>query len=155
EWVTNWLRGIRQSIDQIAHRLGKGHLQFSAYVLGNRECNEFHGFDVPRLAKEGIFDFVCTRGDTFWPGEPYKPTSFLQLETDYFKTAVAGTACKLYLDLMPRQMPPNEYIEKARQLYLSGADGLSLWDAYDRIPWVDMWQTVRRLGHKHDLHVVS
>jgi hypothetical protein len=37
------------------------------------------------------------------------------------------------------------------RLYERGAEGISLWDTYNRVPNRQQWTMVRRLGHKDEL----
>lgn len=56
-----------------------------------------------------------------------------------------------YFEILPRMMCPDEYKKRAMELYQYGADGISLWDTYNRYPVKYQWQMARRLGHKDEL----
>lgn len=100
---------------------------------------------------------VTYRGD-FDFKEPYKnyrgalcgPTSqqervqqWMQLEKDY--------GVKVYLEILPRWMTPAEYQRRALELYNCGAERISLWDTYTRLPVKAEWNFASRLGHKEEL----
>ena len=58
---------------------------------------------------------------------------------------------KIYIDIMPRVMPPEEIRRRALELYDAGAERLALWDTYGRVPCKAMWGTARKLGHVEQL----
>jgi hypothetical protein len=57
----------------------------------------------------------------------------------------------VYFEILPRQMPTDEYKRRALDLYRNGAEGISLWDTYNRVPIRQQWSMARRLGHKDEL----
>jgi hypothetical protein len=57
----------------------------------------------------------------------------------------------VFFEILPRQMPTEEYKRRALRLYERGAEGISLWDTYNRVPNRQQWTMVRRLGHKDEL----
>ena len=54
---------------------------------------------------------------------------------------------KIYIDIMPRVMPPEQLRERALALYDAGAKRIALWDTYGRVTVKAMWTTARKLGH--------
>ena len=58
---------------------------------------------------------------------------------------------KVYHDIQPRQMSTAEMKRRALELYERGAENLSLWDTYLRIPNRTMWTMASRIGHKEEL----
>ena len=58
---------------------------------------------------------------------------------------------KIYIDIMPRVMPPEDIRKRALELYDAGAKRIALWDTYGRVPCKAMWGTARKLGHIHEL----
>jgi len=68
---------------------------------------------------------------------------FVELEKKY--------GVRFYVELFPRQMPPEEYQKKTLELYSYGCHGFSLWDTYTRAPLKRQWSMVRRLGHEKEL----
>jgi len=57
----------------------------------------------------------------------------------------------VYFEIMPRFMPVEEYKARALELYQCGAEHISLWDTYNRVPNLQQWSMLRRLGHKEEL----
>lgn len=55
---------------------------------------------------------------------------------------------KIYIDILPRIMPPQELRRRTLELYDAGAERFALWDTYGRVPVKAMWGTARYLGHK-------
>ena len=68
---------------------------------------------------------------------------FMELEKRYGVT--------IYIDIMPRSMSPEEYRQRALELYRAGCEHISLWDTYGRAPMKIDWSMLRRLGHKDEL----
>ena len=58
---------------------------------------------------------------------------------------------KLYFEIMPRTMPPEDFKKQALQLYSLGAERFALWDTYCRVPYNDMRAMIAKLGHKDEL----
>lgn len=58
---------------------------------------------------------------------------------------------KVYIDIMPRQMPPEELRRRALEIYDAGCQRLALWDTYGRVTHRAMWSVARKLGHKEAL----
>ncbi|GGD51923.1 hypothetical protein [Paenibacillus nasutitermitis] len=58
---------------------------------------------------------------------------------------------EVFHDIMPRQLSCEEYRRRALELYDNGAENLSLWDSYGRVPVRATWTMARRLGHKEEL----
>ena len=100
---------------------------------------------------------ITYRGD-FDFKEPYKnyrgvlcgPTSqkervqqWMQLEKDY--------GVKIYLEILPRWMTPEEYKRRALEFYSYGAERIALWDTYCRLPVKAEWNFASKLGHKEEL----
>ncbi len=59
---------------------------------------------------------------------------------------------KVYMNIMPRHMSHEEFRDRAMELYDCGAERVSLWDTYGRVPNRDTWNTISgKLGHKDEL----
>ena len=58
---------------------------------------------------------------------------------------------KIYIDIMPRVMPPEEIRRRALELYDAGAKRIALWDTFGRVTCKAMWGTARKLGHVEQL----
>ena len=74
-----------------------------------------------------------------------------KVDVDYFVRSVKETNCKLYVEVMPRQMSPEDYRKKASELYDKGVYGLSFWDCNSRHTKLKQWSMITRLGHKDEL----
>lgn len=61
---------------------------------------------------------------------------------------------KVYHDIMPRQLSPQEYQQRAVELYQAGAKRISLWDTYGRVPVRSRWYYAARLGHAQELETM-
>lgn len=107
-----------------------------------------------REAESGIiyrrqdFNFMPPMEDS--RGIPRGPASqqervaeFMELEKLYGVT--------VYIEIMPRTMPNEEYRDRALELYRCGCGHISLWDTYGRVPRKVEWSMLRRLGHKDEL----
>jgi hypothetical protein len=57
----------------------------------------------------------------------------------------------MYIDIMPRQMPPKELRRRAQEIYAAGGERLALWDTFGRVTQRAMWNMARQLGHKEEL----
>lgn len=57
----------------------------------------------------------------------------------------------MYIDIMPRQMPPKELRRRAQEIYGAGGERLALWDTFGRVTHRAMWNMARQLGHKEEL----
>ena len=58
---------------------------------------------------------------------------------------------KMYIDIMPRQMLPEELRRRTLEIYRAGGKRLALWDTYGRVTNRAMWGMARKLGHKEEL----
>ena len=146
-WVTNFVREVREELNEMGKRLGR-RVQLSAYALNNVPYCLSYGLDVGTWAQEGLVDFIISN--------PTRDKE-MHVEVAGFAELVQGTNCRLYADMLPRQMSPAQYQQKALDYYNAGADGLAFWDAttseIDRLCLKDQWSMIRRLGHKEDLPV--
>lgn len=55
---------------------------------------------------------------------------------------------KIYIDILPRLMPPQELRRRTLELYAAGAERFALWDTYGRVTYKAMWHTAGKLGHR-------
>ena len=74
---------------------------------------------------------------------PGRVAEFTELERKY--------GVKVYFTVMPRIMPPAEFVSFVEAMYRLGAERFSLWDTEGRAAAVAMWSVVRRLGHKEQV----
>ena len=148
--LTGFMRRVRQAMDAEAAARG-APVEISACILGSVEDNLFFGIDVAAWAREGLVDTVM----------PYSSAPYaLPVPTDTwsgpeqvrpFADAVAGTPCRLAMNVMPRFMPPEEFRRMARMLYDAGSEHLFFWDSYQRDHHRGYWNALRRLGHRDEI----
>lgn len=72
----------------------------------------------------------------------------------HFVELVEGSKCQLALNVMPRDMPPEEFRRKAASLYAQGVDNLFFWDSAGpsgRANYGSGWNALRRLGHREEI----
>ena len=65
-----------------------------------------------------------------------------------------GSSCKVAPNIMPRHLPPEEFLRRAGGLYCVGVEHLFFWDcagAGGRANYRDMWSALRRLGHREEI----
>ncbi|MSP13591.1 MAG: hypothetical protein EXR62_11615 [Chloroflexi bacterium] len=141
--ITGFMRAVRHEMDRIGQEVGR-HIQVSAYVLNTVSYCLSYGLDVATWAQEGLVDFIIpnpTRGRG-------ATGDSVDVDVAGFAQVLQGSPCKLYADLLPRQMSPEAYRQKALAYYQAGADGLALWDCdtNNRLAFKHQWGMVRRLG---------
>lgn len=76
-------------------------------------------------------------------------------ELSALKSAVEGTKTLLYVHLMPRNMFPWQMLERAKNVYALGADGIALWDTNVRADVLREWSLTSRLGHLKTIEAVK
>jgi len=104
----------------VASQPNRKRVQVSAVVMGQKE-NLLYGMDVETWAKEGLVDTVISyissvpekNKNESWPDPE---------EVRHFVNATKGTNCKLALNIMPRQLPPEELRRRADALYRAGVE---------------------------------
>ena len=79
----------------------------------------------------------------------------VEIDMAYFSGIAKGTDCRIYPNVLPKQMPARDYRTKALDYYGAGADGLFFWDTYKRHINTAQWTTLRRLGHIEELRASS
>lgn len=100
------------------------------------------------ITYRGDFDFKEPyknyRGQLCGPAsQQQRVQEWTRLEKDY--------GVKVYLEILPRWMTPEEYKRRALELYECGAERISLWDTYTRLPVRAEWNFASKLGHKAEL----
>lgn len=138
-FMTQYMREVRQAMDEVGEKLDK-RLEVSTILMATKEQNLFFGLDLEAWIKEGLVDNLV----------PY-PWGDKDVEMKFFTKLTKRGKCKVYPNVMPRQMPPEEFRKKALAYYEAGADGLFFWDTNARHDTTSMWSTVRRLGHVNEL----
>lgn len=148
--LTGFMRRVRGAMAAEAGARGSP-IEISACILGSIADNLFFGIDVAAWANGGLVDTVMP-----YSGAPYA----LPVPTDTwsgpdqvrpFAEAVAGTDCRLAMNVMPRFMPPEDFRRMAKMLYDAGSDRLFFWDSYQRDHHRGCWNALRRLGHRGEI----
>ena len=141
--VSTFFKELRAKLDEEEQRRGDGrHLEISAMVLGDNENNLQYGVDVARLVKEKLLDVVYVYQFDFGA------TKGVRYDADFFRKACTDQGVPFY----PAINPPYDLkgqLPRALELYKSGAEGLTFWDAGG----VDTykWAIQSRLGHQDDV----
>lgn len=68
---------------------------------------------------------------------------FMELEKKYGMKAV--------IEIMPRNLKPEQIKEKALEIYEAGGEHIGLWDTYGRVSRRAEWSMWSRIGHKDEL----
>jgi hypothetical protein len=142
--MTEFMRKVRKELDRYCKENKIKPMKISVHGLNDGETNMFFGLDIAQWAKEGLVDEVIAY-----------PWNDGKMDVDYYVNAVKGTGCRLYVEMMPRQMSPEDYRKKAMELYEKGLYGLSFWDTNARHPKLKQWSMITRLGHKDDLKNIT
>ena len=84
-----------------------------------------------------------SRGELCGPdGQKEHVAEWMALEKQY--------GVKVYIEIMPRQLPNEEFKRRALDLYNCGAERIALWDTCCRAEPRAMWVAAGRLGHKDE-----
>ena len=142
--LTRFMRELREEMDAVAREQKRAKpLQVSAVVSREGE-NLLHGMDLKTWIEEGLVDALI----------PYSSSERLNSsvlawedrgDVEYFVSLVKGTKCRLALNMMPRELTPEEYYRKAHNLYQAGVENLFFWDGTERV------RKVPRLGHAEEV----
>ena len=147
-FMTAFMRDLRKTLDETARKQARTKpIGLSAVVLGTERENKFFGLDLATWIKEGLVDNLVG-----WGGLHFDRMTFLKSgEADYLVNLTKNSKCTLALNLMPRVMTPDEYMERANSFYKSGVDYLYFWDTYQRSDYSPAWTAIRRLGHREEI----
>jgi hypothetical protein len=141
EILTGFMREVRQAFPK---------LEITAVVMGTPEENLYNAMDLEGWVRQDLVDTLI----------PYSsgPTLNSNLDSftdpaqaEWFLRVTRGSRCKLALNLMPRQITPEEYRRRAHGLYQAGVEHLFFWDCYQRCDFSPSWTALRRLGHREEL----
>lgn len=151
EFITLFMRKLKASISMSAEELGKSKINISVHVLANEQENRFWGLDVEAWIKEKLVDEVVAHPRVMLAPNVKSSSAVdvVPIDVDYYTSIVRGTHCKLYMDVLPRQMSPEEYRKKAIDYYRKGIDGLCFWDT--KTNYLRTWSMMSRLGHKSEI----
>jgi hypothetical protein len=148
--LTAFMRDLRRVMQEEAKRQSRGPIGITALVLSSHEENYRYGMDVEAWVKEGLIDTLVPYTSAL-EGNGIARSWEDPKTAAYFIDLTKGSACTLSLNLMPRNVPPEEYKRRAHALYEAGAESLFFWDTYQRASFDRSWSTVARLGHKEEL----
>ncbi|MEO7650355.1 MAG: hypothetical protein ABIZ80_07790, partial [Bryobacteraceae bacterium] len=122
----------------------------TAIVMGTEAENLFNAIDLKTWISEGLVDTVIPYMSG--SGLDSSRASFLDpRDAEPFVRLTQGTQCKAAVNLMPRQILPEDYRRRAHALYATGLDHLFFWDCYQRNDFSHSWSALRRLGHKDEI----
>jgi len=149
--LTDFMRDVRRLLDVEAQRQQrKKPIAITAVVLSSREEHQRYGLDLETWVSDGLVDTLIPYSSV--PGLDSAEASWVDPRAaDYFVQLTAGTRCRLALNLMPRQIAPEDYRRRAHALYELGVENLFFWDCYQRNNFDRSWSALRRLGHREEL----
>ena len=150
--LTEFMREVREAMDAAEAKKGRNRrIDITAVVMSNEEENLFNAIDVRAWVKEGLVDTLVPYSSV--PGLDSLNESWTDPgDADFWLQLTAGTSCKLSLNIMPREMPPDAYYRIADQLYQAGVEHLFFWDCdARRNDYSPSWNALRRLGHRGEI----
>lgn len=151
--MTGFMRRVKDAMAQSARAIGRDKIHISVVALANGAENRKFGLDIAAWAKEGLIDEVIAYAIAIPEPGVKTPSSghVVGIDVEYYKKSVENTECKLFVDMLPRDMKSEEYIEKASDYYAKGADGLCFWDTTSRYIKLQHWSAIAGLGHVKEL----
>ncbi len=148
--LTGFMRELRGRLRDEERRLGRKPIAVTAVVMSSRDENYGYGLDLDAWVTEGLIDTLLPFSSV--PGiDSYTPAWVDPSSAAYFIRLTKGTPCRLALDILPRAMPPEDYMRRVYALYAAGVENLCFWDTYSRTNFDRSWSILRRLGHKEEL----
>jgi len=148
--MTEFVRELRQELDQIGSRLGK-RLALSATTFPTAQGNLFYGLDLERWIAEGLVDRLT----------PYGITRLMHpVDMGYYVRLTQNTSCHLWPHLPVGSLKSRtlalfstaaECRQKALEYYEAGAEGLAIWDMNSLDSRSVLGPALRRLGHIEEL----
>ncbi len=158
-FLTDFLRKVRQRLNEYTARSGMEELRIAVYVLATRDNNLLFGLDPETWIREGLVDEVIA-SYKFCP-QPGERVDIYHSrgtgpEFEYLVAAAEGTGCRVYCDLSPagdtgRYAEPETYRRLAMDMYDRGIHAPCIWDAHTRHQLPRQWNMIARLGHKDEL----
>jgi hypothetical protein len=150
-FLTQFMREVRQAMNEVAQKQKRNRmLEISAIVMSSEQENLYYGMDLRDWIDQGLVDTII----------PYTSVKRLASAADswldpadakFFLQITKGKACKLALNLMPREIGPEEYRRRAHLLYQAGVRYLFFWDTNARNDFRRSWDVLRRLGHRDEI----
>ena len=122
---------------------GRTHLDLAKYTA------------YANAAAKPIMDHPTTNFNTMDPlpdshGVPHGPVG-QQAHVDELMALEKQYGVQLYFEILPRVIPADQLLERARELYACGVERFCMWDTYSRAFFRIYWTMARRLGHKEEL----
>ncbi|MSO21679.1 MAG: hypothetical protein EXQ58_00185 [Acidobacteria bacterium] len=149
--LTTFMRSVRKAMNEAAEERGRSKpLHVSAVVASNQRENLYYGMDLETWIGEGLVDTMIPYSSVEG-GKSSADAWVSPKDADYFLKITQGTKCKLALNILPRQLSPEEYRRRAHRLYEAGVEHLFFWDANQRTYLYPSWTELRRLGHQEEI----
>lgn len=153
EIVTEYLRKIRQMLDEIEAERGDGkHLKLAVSALATEADNAKFGLDIKAWAHEGLVDQVASA----WFAYHTSGLGAGKSDVAYYADAVKGTDTQYYPFIIGWKMnTPQDYLEKISEMYRDGADGIVVWDPHPGHRWGaaegTYWGLLKDIGHREQV----
>lgn len=156
-YVSQFVGEVRRMLDEVGQRRGQ-RLELSVTVMAGVEQCLSLGLDLAQWLAEQWVDHVIVHPCWLpwrWLDTDVRPDRSVTPARLAEMKALAGAGCGVYPDLYPRYVAGADYARRAEAYYAAGADGLSFWDTYCRVPRKSEWHTIRQLGHVADLPALA
>ena len=149
--LTLFMREVRAEMDAVAGEQKRDRIGISAIVTSSEEENLFYGLDLKVWVRDGLIDTLIPYSSL--PNFNSNDASWIDPEdARFFIELTRNHACRLALNIMPREMSAAEYRRRAAVLYQAGVEHLFFWDgAMGRSQHSDATRVVRRLGHRDEV----
>lgn len=128
-------------------------LKSEYFANGHYDVEKYSQYVYSTMERPFIRDY-----DTVTPPKPYPDSQGVPQGPESVAECCAQWMAleetygvKVYMEIMPRVMPPEEMRTRALELYDAGIKRIALWDTYGRVPCSAMWALTRWLGHKEEL----
>lgn len=146
ELLTQFLREVRQMLDEEAARRGDGkRLALSIFCLANEADNLEYGLDIRHWSREKLVDLVLP----YLGAGGSKARAY---DLAFFREVCAPAGIPVKPTLVAWSTPDlDDMMHRAVELYDAGADGLTIWDANSGADRGDRWAVTSRLGHIEDV----
>lgn len=150
-YMTRFMTELRQGLSEVQARTKREKpFGVSAIVLSSKEENLYYGLDLEKWVNQGLVDTIIPYSSA--PNIISSKDAWTDPKSaEYFYRITRGTNCKMALNLMPRELSPDEYRRRAHSLYQAGSEHFFFWDHDARNDFSPSWETLRRLGHRKEL----
>lgn len=149
--LTDFMRELRAAAEDETRRQRRAKpIAITVVVLSSVAENLQQAIDLETWVREELIDTLVPYSSV--AGLASDRASWLDpREAEPFVRLTRGTKCHLSLNLMPRQIAPEEYRRRAHALYEAGVQSLFFWDCYQRNNYDLSWSALRRLGHREEI----